>query len=73
MSDLRRLFEQEMRSLQEEGLGFAKDFPEAAQYLDLPNLEDKDPYVERWTEGLAFLTARIRQELERPQAGWQTG
>ena len=60
MTDLRLLFEQEMRALLEEGEAFARSFPEAARYLDSANLEDRDPYVERITEGVAFLTGQIR-------------
>jgi len=61
MADLFRLFRQEMRGLQDEGAGFAKDFPEAARHLDADRLEVRDPYVERLTEGVAFLTARVRE------------
>lgn len=56
-----RLFSQEMRALSEEGASFAADFPEAARYLNPGSLEDRDPYVERLTEGAASLVARIRQ------------
>lgn len=55
------LFAQEMRALSEEGASFAADFPEAARYLDSSQVEDRDPYVERLTEGAASLVARIRQ------------
>jgi type VI secretion system protein ImpG len=64
MTDIRRLFEQEMRSLLEEGVPFAAEFPEAARMLDQKSLDDRDPYVERILEGTAFLMARIRQEME---------
>ena len=69
MSDLRRLFEQEMRALQEEGADFAKDFPEAARFLDFERLDERDPYVERLTESFAFLTARVREALSTQQDG----
>jgi len=61
MADLFRLFRQEMRALHDEGADFAKDFPEAARYLDPQSREDRDPYVERVTEGAAFLISRIRE------------
>jgi type VI secretion system protein ImpG len=64
MTDLRRLFEQEMRSLQEEGAQFAAEFPEAARLLDRESVEDRDPYVERVLEGTAFLMARVREVLQ---------
>jgi len=69
VSDLRRLFEQELRSLREEGADFAKDFPEAARFLDQGALDDRDPYVERLIEGMAFLTARVREGNEHEPDG----
>jgi type VI secretion system protein ImpG len=69
MADLYRLFRQEMRALQDEGSTFAKDFPEAARFLDPDLLEDRDPYVERLTEGVAFLTSRIRELSSSHQDG----
>jgi len=63
MTDLRRLFEQEMRSLLEEGAQFAAEFPDAARMLDRDAVEDRDPYVERVLEGSAFLMARVREVL----------
>jgi type VI secretion system protein ImpG len=69
MSDIRRFFERELMALREEGGEFAKVFPEAARYLDSGNAEDRDPYVERLTEGVAFLTARIREAQEAEQDG----
>ncbi len=69
MSDIRRFFQREMLSLQEEGRLFAQDFPEAARFLDPLAHEDRDPYVERLTEGVAFLTGRIREVQEAEQDG----
>lgn len=69
MADIQRLFRQEHRSLDEEGAEFAADFPEAARFLDQGKVEDRDPYVERLTEGFAFLTARIRETLEAEEDG----
>ena len=64
MTDLRRLFEQELRALQEEGERFARDFPEAARFLDPASLDDRDPYVERITEAMAYLTGRLREVMD---------
>lgn len=64
MTDLHLLFRQEMRALVEEGAPFAAEYPEAARMLDPRAVDDRDPYVERILEGTAFLTARIRQEME---------
>jgi type VI secretion system protein ImpG len=63
MTDLARRFSQEMRSLLDEGAEFAESFPEAARWLDPSRAENEDPYVDRLTEGVAFLTARIREEV----------
>jgi type VI secretion system protein ImpG len=60
MTDLHRLFEQEMLALLEEGKSFANDFPEAARFLDRSSLADNDPYVERLIEANAFLVSQIR-------------
>jgi type VI secretion system protein ImpG len=62
-ADMSRLYSQEMRALEEDGASFARDFPEAARYLDSADLEDRDPYVERLTEASANLFARIRQSM----------
>jgi len=59
--DLARKFSQEMLALAQEGASFAAEFPEAARFLDAGGLDDRDPYVERITEGVANLMARIRQ------------
>jgi type VI secretion system protein ImpG len=59
--DLARKFSQEMFALAQEGALFAAEFPEAARFLDAQGLDDRDPYLERITEGVANLTARIRQ------------
>lgn len=69
MSDIRRFFEQELMALREEGGEFAKAFPEAARHLVAEDVADRDPYVERMTEGIAFLTARIRETQEAEQDG----
>lgn len=60
---MKRLFDQEARSLREEGEAFAKDFPEAGRFLGLDSNQVEDPYVDRLIEGAAFLTGRIREAL----------
>ena len=57
-------FEAEMRLLHEVAQEFAQAFPEQANMLNLENLKDKDPYVERLLEGMAFLSAQIRQRID---------
>ena len=60
----RRYFDEEMRYLQEAGAAFAEAHPEAARYLGAASVADRDPYVERLFEGFAFLTGRVREQLD---------
>lgn len=60
----RRYYDEEMRYLLEAGQAFAEEHPEAAQYLNIDSITDRDPYVERLFEGFAFLTGRIREQLD---------
>lgn len=57
-------FESEMRVLNEAARGFADAFPEQAGRLNLSDPAGRDPYVERLLEGMAFLSARIRQKID---------
>lgn len=60
----RRYFEEEMRYLHEAGKLFAQSHPEQARMLNVDSVSDRDPYVERLFEGFAFLTGRIREQLD---------
>jgi type VI secretion system protein ImpG len=57
-------FDREMRLLQETAQEFARAFPEKASQLNLLDLKDRDPYVERLLEGMAFLTAEVKQRID---------
>ena len=62
---IRDYFEKEMRYLTEAGKVFAETHPELARYLKIDSIAaDRDPYVERLFEGFAFLTGRIREQLD---------
>ncbi|MCP4345419.1 MAG: type VI secretion system baseplate subunit TssF [Desulfobacterales bacterium] len=56
-----RFFKQEKDLLKELGAEFSKAHPELARMLDGPSA---DPDVERLLEGVAFLTALLRQKLD---------
>ncbi len=60
----RRYFEEEMQYLHQAGKAFAEVHPEEAAYLNVDSLTDRDPYVERLFEGFAFLTGRVREQLD---------
>ncbi len=57
-------FDAEMRLLQEAAQEFSRAFPEKAGMLNLEEVKDRDPYVERLLEGMAFLTAQVKQRLD---------
>jgi type VI secretion system protein ImpG len=57
-------FESEMRVLNEAARDFARVFPEQAGRLNLSDPSGRDPYVERLLEGMAFLSAQIRQKID---------
>ena len=61
---LHRHYESELRYLREGGAAFAEAHPEQASALRLDALEDRDPYVERLLEGVAFLSARVQERLD---------
>jgi type VI secretion system protein ImpG len=61
---LHRHYESELRYLREGGSAFAEAHPEQARALRIDALEDRDPYVERLLEGVAFLNARVQERLD---------
>lgn len=56
-----KYYQDELQFLRELGEEFARAHPAAAHYLSGPG---RDPDVERLLEGVAFLTARVRQKLD---------
>ena len=60
----RSYFEEELRYLHEAGKAFARAHPDQARLLNADSIADRDPYVERLFEGFAFLTGRVRQQLD---------
>jgi len=56
-----KYYQDELLYLRESGREFAEANPEAARFLAQPGA---DPDVERMLEGVAFLTARLRQKLD---------
>ena len=61
---MREYFESEMRLLHEAAVDFAKAHPEQARMLNLAEVSDRDPYVERLLEGMAFIAAQIRSRID---------
>lgn len=63
---LKTLYQDELRFLREASAEFAAEEPDIARGLSLSETTERcpDPYVERLLEGVAFLTARIRLQLD---------
>ncbi|WP_305042635.1 type VI secretion system baseplate subunit TssF [Geoalkalibacter sp.] len=61
---MRDYYEAEMRLLRESAREFARLYPEQAAMLNIDELRDRDPYVERLLEGMAYLSAHVRRRLD---------
>ena len=61
---MRDYYEAELRLLHDSALEFARAYPEQAGMLNLSEVKDRDPYIERLLEGMAYLTAQIRQHID---------
>lgn len=65
---MRDYFESEMRLLRDAAREFAEAHPEQARMLRLGESGDRDPYIERLLEGMAFLTAHVRERIDESRA-----
>ena len=63
--DLMDYFTRELEYLRREGKEFGKKYPQVASRLDLRESESLDPHVERLIESFAFLSARVRRDIDR--------
>jgi type VI secretion system protein ImpG len=57
-------YQRELDYLRNAGREFARQHPETARRLELGELESADPHVERLIESFAFLTGRVRRDLD---------
>ena len=58
------LYTEELDYLRRMSGEFAKQFPAVAGRLELSQFDCQDPWVERLLEGVAYLTSRVRRELD---------
>jgi type VI secretion system protein ImpG len=65
---LKMWFEQELASLRNEAVDFGTSFPAIAKTLELSAGRSNDPHVEMLMQSFAWLTARLRYQLEIDQA-----
>jgi type VI secretion system protein ImpG len=63
--ELLAYYQDELRYLRESGEEFAQRYPKVAARLELGPDGSADPHVERLLEAFAFLTARIRLNLDQ--------
>lgn len=61
---MKKYFDHQMRKLQNDALAFASKYPEHARYLNLENVADRDPNIERLLEGFAYLTGRVQEQFD---------
>ena len=64
-SDLLHYYKRELVYLRDQGADFARRYPKVASALTLHGAESLDPHTERLIESVAFLAARVHQDLDR--------
>lgn len=57
-------YKKEMALLIAEGKAFSKRYPEVAHCLNMDDIKNPDPTVERILEGVAFLNSKIKQKID---------
>lgn len=57
-------FAEQLSILHRDMQTFAEQYPEQARLLNLKELNDKDPHVERLLEGVAFMNALIQRRMD---------
>jgi type VI secretion system protein ImpG len=62
--DLLEIYRRELGFLKNEASEFGKAYPSVAARLQLTPGRSSDPHIERILQGVAYLTARIRQKLD---------
>jgi type VI secretion system protein ImpG len=62
--DYLEYYEREMRYFLEEAHRFALAYPVQARALNIEDVRERDPHVERLIEGFAFLSAGIRKRID---------
>jgi type VI secretion system protein ImpG len=64
-SDLLQYYKRELGYLRGQGADFAGRYPKVASKLAFHGTESIDPHTERLIESVAFLAARVHQDLDR--------
>ncbi|HEX5127947.1 MAG TPA: type VI secretion system baseplate subunit TssF [Rhodocyclaceae bacterium] len=61
---LKDFFQQELVALRDEASEFANDYPEQAQALGIHRGRSQDPQIELMMQAFAYLTGRLRYQME---------
>lgn len=64
-SDMLQYYKRELVYLRQQGANFSQRYPKVAGMLALHGNESLDPHTERLIESVAFLAARVHQDLDR--------
>lgn len=64
-TDLLQYYKRELVYLRQQGVNFSHRYPKVAGMLALHGTESPDPHTERLIESVAFLAARVHQDLDR--------
>src|SRR3990167_8606502 len=65
---LKDFYQQELAALRDEASEFAHDYPDQASMLGIHRGRSQDPQVELLMQSFAYLTGRLRHQLEVDQA-----
>lgn len=63
-NDILDYYQRELAWLRDQGQDFARRYPKVGARLDLHGGESRDPHTERLIESVAFLTARVRRDID---------
>lgn len=67
LNELLAFYHEELKSLKNEALFFAKENPELAENLGIQKNQMEDPLVKHLIEAFAFLSARTKQQFSKAQ------
>ncbi len=63
-NELLDYYMRELAYLREQGQDFSRRYPKVASRLDFHGTESQDPHTERLIESVAFLSGRVRRDIE---------
>ncbi len=58
-------YETELQALRHQAVELARHRPDVARFLNINEMGNADPYIERLLQGTAYLTARVQERFDR--------